>query len=389
MDIAEIVRKCQTLYDDLSLECVRDWKEANPGRAAVGYMPIYVPREILHAAGVLPVGLMGGDMEIIRGDAYFQSYICHIPRSTIELAVGGKLDVLDGMIFPSICDVIRNLSGRWKLLFPDKYAKYLDFPQNFSDGVGGSFYRQELETLLEDMQRLGGIEVDGARLFQSIRLYNQNRRLIVELYELRARRPWRIPTSELYLLLRAGNVLPVEEHNHLLREYRDGIADGTVELERPPMDNSRVVLTGAFCEQPPLGLIRTIERSGCYIVDDDFVLGTRMIVDDIAEEGDPVGNLAQAFLHARTATASVYIGEERKGQALVEKCRARQADGVIFCAASFCDPALLDQPMLIRAVEAEGIPFTEFKFSENTSQFQVVKEQTGTFSDSLKLWGQA
>ena len=126
-----------------------------------------------------------------------------------------------------------------------------------------------------------------------------------------------------------------------------------------------------------------------HLTDDDFVLGTRMIVDDVAEEGDPVGNLAQAFLHAHTATASVYIGEERKGQALVEKCRARDAEGIIFCAASFCDPALLDQPMLIRAVEAEGIPFTEFKFSENTSQFQVVKEQTGTFSDSLKLWGEA
>ena len=57
-------------------------------------MPIYVPRELLHAQGVLPVGLMGGrdDLEIIRGDAYYQSYICHIPRSTIELGLNGSLD---------------------------------------------------------------------------------------------------------------------------------------------------------------------------------------------------------------------------------------------------------------------------------------------------------
>jgi benzoyl-CoA reductase subunit C len=44
--------------------------------------------------------------------------------------------------------------------------------------------------------------------------------------------------------------------------------------------------------------------------------------------------------------------------------------------------------MLATAVEAAKIPYTEFKFSENTGQFQAIKEQTGTFSDSLKLWGQ-
>ena len=74
------------------------------------------------AQGVLPVGLMGGrdDLEIIKGAAYYQSYICHIPRSTIELGLNGSLDCLDGMLFPAICDVIRNLSGMWQMLFPDK-----------------------------------------------------------------------------------------------------------------------------------------------------------------------------------------------------------------------------------------------------------------------------
>ena len=88
-----------------------------------------------------------------------------------------------------------------------------------------------------------------------------------DLYELRQRQPWKIPTSELYLLLRAGLVLPVEEHTEMLGAYREAVvADGS----RQPMDQARVLLTGSFCEQPPLGLIKTLERSGCYIVDDDF-----------------------------------------------------------------------------------------------------------------------
>ncbi len=384
MSLEQIVERCQRLYDDLSLGVVQEWKRQSAERKAIGFMPIYVPREIIHAAGMLPVGLMGGDMEIIRGDAYYQSYICHIPRSTIELGVGGKLDCLDGMIFPSICDVIRNLSGMWQLMFPGKYTKYLDFPQNFSKEVGGQFYCREMNTLQQDLERLGGVAVTNDRLLDSIRAYNQNRALVQGLYDLRAERPWQVPTVELYLLLRAGNVLPVEEHSALLAEYRREAE----RIERPQLDNSRIVLRGAFCEQPPLGLVRALERSGCYIVDDDFVLGSRWIEGAVAESGDAIANLADAFLDRSVQTASMYIGERKKGEALVKQCHARKGEGVIFCAASFCDPALLDQPMLTKAMDREGIPYTEFKYSENTGQFQVIKEQTGTFSDSIKLWGQ-
>jgi len=122
-DLKALLERAETLYRDNTLESVRQWK-GRTGGLAVGFMPIYVPRELFHAQGVLPVGIMGGgeDLEIIRGDAYFQSYICHIPRSTIELGLNGSLDCLDGMIFPAICDVIRNLSGMWKLQFPDKLS---------------------------------------------------------------------------------------------------------------------------------------------------------------------------------------------------------------------------------------------------------------------------
>ena len=88
---AEIVARANELFEDLSFASARKWKAAAPGRKVVGYMPIYVPREIIHAAGMLPLGIVGGgdQLEVIHGDAYYQSYICRIPRSTIELGVIG------------------------------------------------------------------------------------------------------------------------------------------------------------------------------------------------------------------------------------------------------------------------------------------------------------
>jgi benzoyl-CoA reductase subunit C len=386
-ELAALVRRATELYEDLELGAVRAWKAAVPGRKAVGHLPIYVPRELIHAAGMLPVGIVGGGdrLEIIRGDAYFQSYICHLPRSTIELALSGRLDALDGMLFPSICDVIRNLSGMWTMLFPERYVRYVDVPQNYEPSLGGRFWRRELDILREDLGRLAGQAISDDDLRRSILVYNENRGAIRALYEARRRQPWFFPASELFLFLRAGNVLPPEDHTALLRDY---LRLAPLEAGRMPQDQSRVVLVGMFCEQPPLGLLRTLERAGCWVVGDDLLLGLRWITGEVATEGDPLGNLVDAFLTQSASTASRYEPSGDRGRWLVEAVRESAAEGVIFCAPSFCDPALLEQPMLTAALDRAGIPHTQFKYSEDTGQFAVIREQAGTFADSIRLWSE-
>ena len=385
---AAIVARCQALFDDLQFGTARQWKAAKAGRKVVAFMPIYVPRELIHAAGMLPLGIYGAgeNLEVIHGDAYYQSYICRIPRSTLELGVSGRLDFVDGFLFPSICDVIRNLSGIWKLQFPNAYVRYFDVPQNYRDGVGGEYYVRELEELRDGLEKLGGTKITDEALRASIAAYNENRRLVREVYAARAKQPWIAPASEVYLVMRAGMVLPVEEHSELLRDYLAAIRAEP----RPQRDNCRIVLNGVFCEQPPLNLIKAIEMSGCYVVDDDFMLVHRWLLDEVPTSGDPIAELASAFLHRSTETAAKYQPEERlKGKFLIDSVRENGAEGVIFAAPSFCDPALLDRPMLERALDRVDVPHIGFKYAENSAQMQPVREQAGTFADSIKLWSAA
>lgn len=385
--VRDLLAHAEDCAYDLDLAAVRRWKAEAPGRKAVGYLPVYVPQELCDAAGVLPVAVFGGGdrVEIIRGDAFYQSYICHIPRSTIELAVGHRLDALDGMIFPATCDVIRNLSGMWQVLFPDRWAHYFDFPQASDARLATDFCREEYAAIREGLARLTGRPVTDAALRTSIARYNTNRQLVRALYERRRQAPWQVPASESYVCVRAGAVLPVEAHNRLLATYLEGVRD----CERPRLDNSRVVLRGAFCEQPPLGLIRTLERAGCDLVDDDFLIGMRYLEAPVAEDGDPLDALAAAYVRHGADLASRYRPDEARGTRLVAQARRAGAEGVVFCAASFCDPALLDQPMLQAACDAAGLPTTAFKFSEDSGQFQVIREQAGTFADSIRLWSAA
>ena len=387
-ELAALVDEAESRYHDVAFEAVRTWKAAAPKRTAMGCMPVYFPQELIHSVGALPVGVMGGadDVEIIRGDAYYQSYICHIPRSTIEMSLNGALDCVDAMVFPSICDVIRNLSGMWQMLFPDRPAWYFDMPQSF-DEIGRDFYAHELDLLWKQIAEVAGVEADEDALRDSIDAFNENRRLVKDLYARRAERPWLYPTSEIYVVQRAGDQMPVEEHNAFMRRYMDLAAAS----DRHAIDNARVVIVGSFCEQPPLNLLRTIERAGCYVVDDDLILGNRLVEGDVTghREGSPIRALVDAFIDKARDASFLLTEEDDKGAQLMARLEAVKAEGVLFCAPSFCDPALLDQPMLVAAVEKAGIPYTCFKYAENTGQFQVIREQAGTFADSIKLWGAA
>ena len=324
----------------------RRWKDAKPGRKAIGYMPIYVPREIVHAAGMLPVGIFGGgdQLEVIQGDAYYQSYICRIPRSTLELGLTGRLDCLDGMLFPSICDVIRNLSGMWQILFKDKYVRYLDVPQNYDDAIGGAFYMREMtgaarrpgharrqarSPTTRCAPRSPCTTRTGARCTSCTRTARKS--------------PGRRrPRRSTWCCARAA-CCRRRSTPQLVRDYL-AAAD---KQQRPRRDNARIVLTGAFCEQPPLGLIKSIEMAGCYIVDDDFMLVMRWLLDDVPVTGDPLDELSKAFLHRSASTASKYDEKkEDKGKFLLRQVKLNGAEGVIFAAPSFCDPALLERPML-------------------------------------------
>lgn len=381
-----IVAWARDLYEDLDFTAARAWLAEKPGRHAAGILPVHVPREIVHAAGMLPIGIHGGgSMEIIRGDAFYQSYICHLPRSVVELGQSGRLDAFSAMLFPSTCDVIRNLSGMWKILKPKTYVRYVDLPQVNHPQRAMEFWKGELNHLARDLSAISGIEVTEARLWESIRLYDRARALIEQLYQTRREQPWRVPSEELYLLLRAGESVPVELWMERAEEYLAASAEDPGRIR----DNARVVLIGSFCEPPPLGLIKTIERAGCTIVDDDLLIGNRLIRGAVEDgtETDPVTALAGALLYRSRKTSILYEPDPKgKRQLVPQVVRESGADGVIFAAPSFCDPALLDRPMLRAGAEAAGLPCIAFEYAENTGQFQQYREQAGTFSDGIKLW---
>jgi benzoyl-CoA reductase subunit C len=383
----EIIDSCQRIYYDVRLEAIAAWKKEDPAaRKAVAYLPVYAPREIFVGSGVRPVATFGGgdQVNVIRGDSFYQSYICHLPRSVVELGLSSWKDTLEGLVAPAICDVIRNVSGVWKVLFPDKLTYFLDLPQNFESKCGGKFYLSQLQELAEHLSKMSGRKPDADAYREAIVSYNRNRRAVRALAKMRVESPHWVPAWEYYLLVRAGDQMDADTHTDLIEKYMDLAG----ELNRSEQDNARIMVVGGFCEQPPLNLIRTIERSGCYLVDDDFTLGYRFLEQDADENIDPFQSLVDVYLKHSTYSSVKYEGDTPKSKRLVETALAKRADGVLLMSPSFCDPSLLDRPHFQKALEDAGIPYSTLQYAENLGQFAPIREQTGTFAEAIKLWGE-
>ena len=57
---------------------------AQTGKPAVGCFPLFVPEELVYAAGFLPVGLWGGVSAFQKSNKYIQSFACSILRANLE-----------------------------------------------------------------------------------------------------------------------------------------------------------------------------------------------------------------------------------------------------------------------------------------------------------------
>jgi benzoyl-CoA reductase subunit C len=380
--LASTVEEYRYIVEDREFPTIRAWKAAHPGSRAVGCFPVYTPVELIHASGMLPAGVIGGgnQIEIAHADARFQSFICSLVKSTLELAMTNKLDCVDAMVFNSICDPARNLASVYTRNFPDLTVEFIHYPQNPGSPSAATYLEQEYRRVLATFSALSGHTVTDADIAASIHTYNQVRRLLDELYALRATAPEKVSTTDTYTLTRASTLLAPESSIPLLEtalaHYR-AVTD-------KPRDRVRVLLVGAFCEQPPLDLIESLEQSGCYILDDDFLLGWRFFTRDVSTYGqDPIRGLADAYLNHSVHSSVKHDLRQPRARRLIERVQQLKADAVIFLGAKFCEPALFDYALYRRALEEFGIRHLFLEFEEKMWLFDRARSEVETFVESM------
>jgi len=377
----EIVQQSRDLLDLLPAQALAKARERHPGIGGFGVFPVYAPVEIIHAAGLMPIGLFGAGnkVELSHAESRFQSFICSIAKSTLELFMREEMKDFEGAVFSSICDVARNLSSLVRRNAPGLYIDYMHMPQNMYSAESANYARAEFDRFRSNLSRHLKRPITDLAINKSLALYNEVRELMRRLYAHRRAHPSSIAAADLYAVVQAGTRMMPEDFVPVLRDLCEDVQATSVR----PRDGVRVVIEGAFCEQPPIGLIEVVEAGGCIVQDDDMVIGWRLFDGDVNNNGDPIGALSQAYLDSSVYTSVRHDWKKPRSEGLLQRMKDAGAEAVLFAPAKFCEPALLDYVLYRRKLEEKNVPHLKVEFEEKMWTFESTRTEIETFAESM------
>jgi bcr-type benzoyl-CoA reductase subunit C len=363
-------------------ETLRHWKECTR-KKIIGCMPMQIPEEIIHAAGVLPVVVPEGDEPITAASKHIQYFFCGYARSVIDGVLKGKLDCLDGLVVQDTCHTMRPLFDIIEANHPFNYMKRIFMPVAVAKRQAKPFLLGELERFKASVGGFVGKEIDDESLQKSIDVYNENRDLMKRLYDLRRQRPGLITLREMVDVTLAGMLMPKEDHNELLKKLLEALTD-----RKPPIPdaNSRVrlVLTGSLCEVPPAELLELTENLRGIVVDDDLYTGSRYFLTRVPSLPNPIEALADAYLHMTAPCPTRIYPEMKLGPYLVDMVKRAEAEGLIIVLVKYCEAHDYTYPHMRRHLDPAGIPYLMIKTEHETSSVEQTKTRLQAFLEIVR-----
>jgi bcr-type benzoyl-CoA reductase subunit C len=375
--IAEIVRN--------PVKSIAQWKELSGGKVVgcLACMPPFAPEELIHAAGMLPVGLWGAEIPVRLADAKLQSFACSVARTSLEMGLSGAVSVCDAFLFPSTCDAFQNLSEVWKT-FAEVPCYEVTFPKQTDSPPARRYLERELERLRRELEAFSGVPIGPEAIRKSIRLYNENRRLMRALDEKRAGHPDLLSPRQMTEVVLAGSFLPKEEHSllvgALLESASDpGFEDGLAAAGGP--DPVRVHLTSIMAR--PAAIPAVLEELEVCVVGDDLGLGSLYYAIDVPDRGSPLADLAEGYLRYPPCS-TVHPSSPGRATQLIRRVQHTGAEGVLILATKFCEPEFFDVPQLKEDLEEAGIPSLVLETELSMTAPGSVRTRVEAFVETLK-----
>jgi len=359
----------------------QSWKERT-GLPVIGSFPMNFPSELTHATGALPVVIQESRTAITEGRSVLPEFYCGYTRSLADQAATGELDVFDAFVLADHCvqllgavDVIR-----WaKPQIPTHFAQFIS---SMDDPWSRGQVIDKIGSLRVEVEEIVGTTVTPEALARSIRLFNEDRRLLREFYELRRSGRVRITASQMQTLVKSSMVMDIEEHSELLRS----ILDALTPEEYAPDALVRIHLSGHFCAPPRPELLDVIEECGALVVNDDLYHGWRYISTDVPEDADPFDALALWYLD-RNVSAPCGTRVQRNvdwDSYLIADLRDTASDGVITLMAKFCEPLMLYYPELKKALDGHEIPVLLIETEHEGLAEESVRTRVETFVERIR-----
>lgn len=353
------------------------------GKKCIGVMPYFAPEELVDAAGMVPFGLWGSnDKAIGRAKEYCATFYCAVAQLDLEMLLDGTLDLLDGVITPSICDTLRPMTQNIRVAMSGKLpCIFLAHPQNRRPEYGRRFTVSQYANVRRELESISGAPITDEALRASIRVYNRSRAARREFVKLANEHCDAVGAADRSAVLKASWFTPKGDYTEKLEALNGELR------ALPPCSwrGVKVVTSGIICDNP--NLLRILEENRIAVAADDVAHESRSFRVDAPETGDPMEALARQFADQ---DCDVLLYDEqsdrnRRGEFVANLAKESGADGVIVFMQQFCDPEEMEYPYLKKALDGAGIPHIRLGIDMQMRDFGQAGTAIQAFADVLSL----
>jgi benzoyl-CoA reductase subunit C len=328
-------------------EYAKAWKEKT-GNRIVGYFCTYVPEEILYAANILPVRILGSHEPPTVTEPYIFAMYCHFCRDCLAQGLKGRFDYLDGIVEGQACIHLRQAFNAWRLHIPIDYAYYIYVPHGVQTPRAIPYMTQELAKFKRSLEEWTGKPITDRDLDRGINTMNRNRELMRKVCEYRKLNPPKISGLEAMEMVLASQVSDKEEHSKLLERLLEELPN------RKPETTADIRLMIIGSEDDDRIFMRNVENLGATFVIDEHCTGTRYYWDDVNPEEDRLRAIAARYVN-RVPCPSKDWPELTRIRHAVNLAKEFNVQGALVIQNKFCDPHGIEIPPLREALEAVGV----------------------------------
>ncbi|MEK7448108.1 MAG: benzoyl-CoA reductase, bzd-type, subunit N [Planctomycetota bacterium] len=347
-------------------EYAKHWKKKNKNGKVMGYFCTYVPEEILYAADILPVRILGSHEPQDVTEPHIFGMYCPFCRDCLAQGLKGRYDYLDGIMISQSCLHIRQAFTSWQIHIPISYSYYLPMPHNLQSKHARPYLRNELAVFKKSIEDWTGQKITEQKLDEGIEVMNKNRRVLKQMYETRkAEQPPMTGLEAMYLAV-SDQMIDKNEHTQVMETILKKLPGR--KLERST--GTRLMIIGS--EDDDTAFIKMVESVGATFVVDDHCTGTRYFWNEVKPAQDRLQAIADRYIDRPACPTKDWMNRTRINH-IFRLAKDYNVQGAIIIQQKFCDPHELDIPAIQQMFKENNIPtlFLEFDVTVPIGQFKT------------------
>lgn len=336
----------------LSLKKLKD----NGGKV-VGTYCSYVPIELIYAAGAVPLSLCATSEKPIKdAEKHLPSNLCPLIKASYGHAITDTCPFFyysDFIVGETTCDGKKKM---FELMNEIKHTYVMQLPQNNIKESSFLYFEEEVRAFKAELERFYNIKITDEMLKIAIKQGNEERRNLINFYELSSLNPTPISGLEQFNVTEAFGFMydRVKKNEDLKQKTKEIYKNWEENLKGKTDNRPRILLSGC-----PLGgvkekIIKTIEDLGAVVVGFDSCSGLRTQMTLIDENEEPIKAIAKKYLKTNCSVMSPNCGRLSDIDFLINKYKA---DGVIEVILQACHTFNIESHNVAKFCKGKNIPY--------------------------------